>query len=266
MMGCFGCGFTGNLVTLLKHFHWGNSKIQAIAGSGVKVTDDAFTWAYELPDDADERQSIFAHNEYMKYSMPMRIRQRIAAQRRLKLTTIDEAHLLYDPVQKRVLFPWRINGRILGMTGRLLSRKPVDGVAKTLPYANFIKSSCIYFPKGTSLSEFPQMVICEGEFSALKVFDAGAKNVCAIGFGAISSEQLDLLIDSGVQEIVTFFDNDRRGRQLTDTVYKRVDGKMFVYAANYDKLKCAFEGCDPGDLNGAAIRKALRLKKDAAFS
>jgi DNA primase len=181
---CFACGFKGTLATLLrKSGQFSEKKIRILVGQ----TSSKFT-----APDFELREKDFKEIDYrLLFPYPMRkVGLVYMLNRGVSGKTIKLAKLGYDHTQKRVLFPWFYEGRLIGVTGRAIHANPV----KVLPYFGTLKGQCLYLPFGR-IRPGP-LVIVEGEVDALMAASCSSFNVGALGFGSFTPDQKNLVINS----------------------------------------------------------------------
>jgi DNA primase len=78
----------------------------------------------------------------------------------------------------------------------------------------------------------PMLIVCEGEFDALSVIDAGHLSV-ALGGSNVSNAQIDLLRKINAAELVVFSDNDRAGRKMLDQVVKALGASKTITTVDW---------------------------------
>jgi DNA primase len=250
---CFSCGFKGTLATLLRD-KFGYTRPQILRL--IELSDP--TW--ELEDFSDTRNELteIDYRLLLPFDSAAKVSAACAylARRRIVRRTAEAAGLYYDPFQKRILFPWRLDGLLLGVTGRA-----IDGnLVKTLPYFSTKKSQCFYFPGGTIKSSWAQLILCEGETDALWLYQLGYPNVAALGFGTLSLSALSLVMNrtSKLEEVVCFFDRDETGERLTARSVEVLQKSVVVSRANYDFVPLSKTKCDPAEMTPGQVKQALR--------
>lgn len=118
----------------------------------------------------------------------------------------------YSLMEQRVVFPIAESGRLYGWQGRLVTptRKWVDKEGnereslKIKTSKNTPRERLLMFVD--RLRDSPHAVLCEGPVDALKAHYCGG-NVCAMGKN-VSTEQLNLIIRSGVKKLYLALDPD----------------------------------------------------------
>jgi DNA primase len=251
---CFSCGFKGSLPHLLRtKFNWTFSQIKEVFGA------DVFG-----PIGADKDRTLSFRQEQTSHSIPFIPEEqlwpfqlekpaiRYLTGRGLGFRTIKKAGLLYHPKDQRVLFPWWWNGKLAGMTGRTIKD---DDENKIVAYCGLKKSKLLYVPEGRGqLSPEEPVILVEGEIDALKVWEAGFKNVAALGHGRFSGSAIALLKSLPVNSLIVFTDNDRRGKELaaeiTDAMQEFCEVKEVKWAGVQQK--------DAGDMSSEKIGRMIK--------
>lgn len=174
----------------------------------------------------------------------------------------SESGRVYDRFRKRLMFPlYEPRGAIIGFSGRLLedSEEGVRGGAK---YVN-TPETLLYHKRETlfglhvtkeMIKKKDQVVLVEGEFDMLSLFQHGISNVCAIKGSAVTREQL-MLLKRYTKRIVLALDSDFSGSETTKRAIQDAEELDFeVTVAEYDFAK------DPDEaikVNLAAFKKAV---------
>jgi DNA primase len=250
--GCFACHFTGTLFSLLIYLGFSQRKAEELAGKkAANFSTKNFTLG--LTKTASNLIDSAKLGAYTLTSLGFSY----LLDRGLSSATIKIADCLYDPKERRVIFPWRLKDHLVGVTGRSIEPKnPI----KTLPYFETKKGQWLYLPSG--IIEKKTLILCEGEISALKIYQAGFKNVAAVGFGTITQQQATLILDSLVPEIICFFDFDKTGDSLTRLAVEKLGLQLPIHRVNYYRLP-AFSTSqrrnklDPAELSEKQIRCLL---------
>lgn len=256
LFGCFGCGRRGSLTTLLLEVG-GYTKAQA--NRVVRENADYKT----LPQlRFNVKQQIeFDETELYPYTFSKRAAH-YCRHRGLDPVRLRNMGCVDDTTNNRLVFPWRLNGRVLGATGRALEES--DG-PKMLPYGGMKKGKLLFLPSGRIFSREP-LILVEGEIDALKVLCSGFRNVAALGFGSFTKDQSKLVSESGVRELMLFFDDDETGARLCEEVNARMRHVCHVHRVNYASFRDDYEGkLDPGAMVRDDIREVLtkRIIKNA---
>lgn len=242
MHGCFSCGFKGSLFTLLKHL--GMSRSEAL-----KYADDVERT--NLADSLTLKSSSKLDELPMKYlyanPLPKELLRRVAKWRDVSRRTLLIAQCGYNERDNRFVFPWFYNKRLVGLTARTLDLHEPN---KIISYGNVsAKGKSLYLPQGKISRD--ALVLVEGEFDALKVFDAGHKNVGALAFGNLAKRVCTQVIESAASQVLLFFDNDYTGKRLTREAQSSIGKYKSTVVLKY-------AGKDPGELTKCSINKVLK--------
>ena len=244
--GCFGCGETGTLYSLLKK---------------ISNLDDKSIRRYCLMGDGEQRlaplekteksSSVIDKTELYCYSCSSKMFEYLR-RRGVPDSITKEAKCTYDRFLKRILFPWYVEGQLVGVTGRAIDENPV----KTLPYFSTKKGNWLYFPRYFKNSK--KLVLVEGEIDALKVLAATGMNVAALGFGSFSNRQALLIIHLGIAELVVFTDLDETGERIYSIVNDKLSEHLKISKVDYSLVEDSYEGkLDPAALSLQDIHKLL---------
>lgn len=125
---------------------------------------------------------------------------------------------LYARFRGRLMFPINNDyGEVIAFSGRLL-----DEDAKAAKYVNSPETAL--FTKGRvlfaldkskrALIEAGEAIVCEGQIDAIRVFEAGVKNVIAPQGTAFTPEQARLL-SRFVSSVILCFDSDKAGQEAS---------------------------------------------------
>jgi 5S rRNA maturation endonuclease (ribonuclease M5) len=255
MHGCFSCGYKGSLRSLLsKRFQWSDLKIEQVAGIE-SAAKGAFFGSFNHATLSYERDTALSDDHQLDFSMRMMEPRGLAyaASRGLTLRTILDCGLKYHRQDRRVLFPWFDGASLLGATGRTVEDHP----DKIKSYYGLAKGKHLYMPTG-SLQKAP-LVLVEGEIDALTVYQAGFKNVAALGHGRISEDAISSALNFFPTEAVLFFDSDNAGRRLMQDATTFFKGRLPVRLVDYRVVfpKARSLKVDPGSLTPRQIRRLV---------
>lgn len=150
--------------------------------------------------------------------------------------------------------PWRdINGNVVAIKYRSKRDKTFyyeEGGAKL---AELVYGLNIVVERGIS-----RIAIVEAEIDAMTMMSAGVFAV-AIGGARFNEHQADLIIASGVKEVILAGDNDLKGRQFNDKVAKMLRGYVELLTMDYSK----YGGCkDVNELGTEGLRRVPLLNVD----
>jgi DNA primase len=259
--GCFSCGFKGTLRTLLIHRGLSPTQARLIAGEDA-VDVSLCDLQLKLKADRPTATKTFEKDELFPYYPTRRSDAYFQLVRGLSMKTIRECNLLHDVKDNRVLFPWMFNGELVGLTGRTLSASEARSGAKLRSYLEgSTKRSYLYLPAGMIRAE--PLIVVEGEGDALKVYDAGFRNVGAVT-GRLSDKQADLMLNSAATQIVAFGDDDKSGRLLNRELAEKLGSKRMYREVSYDLVRGNYDAdakLDPGKLTALDIGTAISSSK-----
>ena len=264
--GCMACGFKGVLRTLLMRVG-GMSFREAtnLTGDDVKVVPRDIVLDVNIKSRTAQLKEYEKEELWLYY--PTKRSDAYAQVRKLSKSTIRACKLMHDPKQDRILFPWFIGDSLVALTGRALDPR-VAGEMKVVHYLEGTdKRSIIYLPQGKITKE--PLVVVEGEFDALTCYEAGFKNVAALGHARVSEGQKCLMLNSPATEIVVFSDWDKAGRKLAnelDTLFNRTHiVRVIDYSPLFSQGYDAEQKLDPAKLELDEIRQLLTPSTEQLF-
>ena len=260
--GCFSCGFKGTLRTLL--IHKGYTRRQALLVSGEKETD-----SYDLkltPKLLNESRLVQSYEPDELYPyFPTKRSDLYFINRGLTLKTIRECLLLHDTHENRVLFPWFMGDRLVAITGRALNPNDVLRGEKMKSYLEGSKKREMLYLPGRIIRREP-LVVVEGELDALVVYQAGFKNVAALGHSHLSQPQADLMLNSEATEIFAFGDKDAAGEKMNEDLMDKLSRKLRVKVMSYELIPLSdMLDYDPGGLTAEQIRTIIEGSRKNIF-
>lgn len=148
--------------------------------------------------------------------------------------------------------PWRdVHGDVVAIKYRSKSDKTFyyeDGGAKL--------SELVYGLDIVYKRQISRIAIVEAEIDAMTLMSVGTFSV-AIGGARFNDYQADLIIASGVKEVILAGDNDLKGRRFNEIVADKLSGYVTLYEMDYSK----YGGCkDVNELGADGLRKVPILK------
>lgn len=210
---CFGCGISGSIDFLASQY---------LSVSLEKAREN-------LEIDMGERLSRSLHdgpkkNEYDKREARYYPESWLAPwkkgvhnyvlSRGFKFDTIRAAGARYDPTTKRQVFPHRDReGRLLGAAGRSCS----GAEPKWYFYWEYNKGQALFLPRW-GVGE-KNLILVEGIFDALWLYQNGITNVAAILGSKATSAQLQEIKD-GNSRVIIGLDNDTAGREGSERLHR----------------------------------------------
>lgn len=242
--GCFTCGARGTVVDLLM-------KIGKLPRDKARRIASLSDGSMVLPQLESRIRDLIAIDYRLLFPFKLTRRAKFYLQRRgVSYGTIIRSGVVDDPTSRRFLFPWMLDGVLVGVSGRTYSTS--KGVAKTLPMFGTVKGQILYLPSGQI--ESGPFTIVEGEVDALKVHSSGFTNVGATGFGRFTQGQADLVLNSAATEIISFTDDDETGEILHQNIVRRIDGRLPVSRVDYAPVRPVYD--DDEDLDPAMLLRA----------
>ena len=134
---------------------------------------------------------------------------------------IEKFQLKYDPLSKSIVFPVRdLKGNLIFLMKRSTEGKKfyIDKDAdKSIPYL-------LYNIVSEGIKE---VVVCEGQFDALKSWTFGKPAIAMIGAGT-SKEQMDVLNKQNIRHYILMYDGDDAGRKGAERFKKLINKRCFV--------------------------------------
>ena len=104
-----------------------------------------------------------------------------------------------------------------------------------------------------------RVAICEGEIDAMTWQAAGIYGI-AIGGARLNERQKELIINSGIDEMILSGDNDTAGQRFNDLVYRSFKDSFDLFRLDYSE----FEGSkDVNDLGVERLKKLTLHKVDS---
>ena len=169
--------------------------------------------------------------------------------RRLSIETILNFDLHYCDEKEskyfeRIIIPIKL-GENLGFTAREYTQ---NTDYKYLFPEGMPKSKFIF---GTL--DYEELIIVEGTFDVMKLWQYGYKNAISILGASISKSQIDCLLDNKIQRLKIFADGDDAGRRLASGFEK------YSHLFKIDFIACK-ENKDPSDMNQEEIESAFEHK------
>jgi len=129
---------------------------------------------------------------------------------------------LYDKFKGRLVFPiFDQMGRVIGFGGRALSAEQVPKYLNSPETPIYSKGKVLYGLSHAkkSIKESDKVVIVEGYFDLISLYQSGIENVVASSGTALTSDQVGL-IKRFTKNIVSCFDTDSAGIEATRRAYE----------------------------------------------
>ena len=253
---CLSCGFGGDLDDLrlvLHHYEkknpTGRSYKEAVQLIATELDDSEF----DPTDVPDYGESTLAHDlifpEFWLESFQSVWKFPHAVQylkdRNLADETIKALDVRFDPLDRRVVFPYRDKlGQLVGAQGRAIGPNPL----RYLQYGyNGVRNPLAWMGEDTVDLDKP-IVLVEGPFDYAAVWQV-YPNVLASFTSGISWEKCARIGDA--EEVITFYDYGKGGVAARDRLTKFFKKVPIIH------LTPSEEEGDPGAMTGDSIKKLL---------
>lgn len=153
---------------------------------------------------------------------------------------------LQDTVAVRV---YDLRGHPLGYAGRRLDQAAIDRWGKWKWPPGIPKSRLLWNWHRIVLDEDAELIVVEGAWSVMKLWQTGFPNVVALAGLHISSHQMRLL--NSAMRVTLFLDGDPAGRQAT---------ARSLASAFHPCIRAVYapDGRDPADLSEDHLRQLLK--------
>lgn len=263
---CFGCKAAGNIQTLERHL--------GIRG-GIYLDDvDDLRRKLASVTNAEDVLPVLPDSELERYNFPTKYWK----DRGFDSNIIEAFELGFDMYGdkfdgKYVTIPIRnIHGELLGVIKRYTAK---DVQLRYRYPKGFKRSQNLFASWMTQATEdIDFVVLTEGSIDAMKVWQAGYPAMAIYG-SSISAEQVDIIRKMGIKKVVTFFDNDKAGKECTQSVTgfkvkKRGSVERMVYNKETDMRKRFLMyraiyprgyPSDPGDMTESQIEVCIENAK-----
>jgi len=272
---CFGCGASGDVIKFVQEYEK-MSFIDALkylgdlVGISVKLTGDAQDRFYQVNEEAakiyhsllpqsqtalnylkqrgiteetiEEFQLGYAPNSDVILS---RLGAKFGIDVLLKVGLVIRGQgRMYDRFRNRLMFPiYSPAGRVAGFGGRILG----EGMPKYMNSPEspvYSKRNSLYsvFHSRKEILEKKSVILVEGYFDYLSMYQAGFKNVLA-SLGTSLTEQQTRLISRYAQKVYLFYDMDEAGRKAS------LRSMGLLIDRNVEIMLCSSsEGKDPDEI------------------
>lgn len=166
------------------------------------------------------------------------------------LDILEYFEIGYSKVKDRVVIPVRDpQYKLVGLIGRAIH----DWQEPRYLYNKGFKRADVLF-NIQNAKQYDSVIICEGSLDAIKVAQAGFRNVVATLGAKVSPNQVRM-IKKYFDAITVFSDNDDAGAEMRRAIIDECRGKEIYTVAIPDGLK------DPGDMTDIQIKQAITSKQ-----
>jgi DNA primase len=218
---CFACGLAGNLTSFVAEFE----KL-TLEEAEKKIRQ---RWIEKIPDVTslvETVQKIMSHKEdeyeqdaiYPRWILSKYTNEvSYMSSRGLTPQTCEFFNVVYDPNTKYQGFPcYNEKKQLVGVTGR----NTQNGEPRYFPLIRFKKSHFIYnFEK---INKDESVIAVEGEINVMAMHQKGYPNTIAFLGAGISTYQIELMKNSGIKNLIIFFDTDSAGKHGTKLLYQNL--------------------------------------------
>lgn len=178
--------------------------------------------------------------------------------------TIADCELGYDEISGRVTIPVRDDtGRLVGIKGRDLTGTDkakylvlgdLNGSAR-YGFPTYEVSNILFGIARYTIDKCEKMILCEGEFNAISLWQNGIKGAVAIGGSHLSNEHIKN-IKKHANEITLFFDSDNAGYDVMNRAIEELQIFMPV------NIVPDHDG-DPNSMSEDEVRQCLNDAKSS---
>jgi len=243
---CFNpsCGKKGNFRQLYKHMtgktygrEWildpVNLQRELDLALQVKNDEELTIDAIEIDYDSDEVKNL-----------------QTLVDRGYELEVLEDFEIGYSSVKDRVVIPVRDpQYKLVGLIGRAIH----DWQDPRYLYNKGFKRADVLF-NIQNAKTYDSVIVCEGSLDAVKIAQAGFKNVVATLGAKVSLNQVKM-IKKYFDSVIVFSDNDDAGAEMRRAILEECRGKEMFTVSIPDGLK------DPGDMTEQQIKQAITSKQ-----
>lgn len=166
------------------------------------------------------------------------------------LEVLEDFEIGYSSVKDRVVIPVRDpQYKLVGLIGRAIH----DWQDPRYLYNKGFKRADVLF-NIQNAKTYDSVIVCEGSLDAVKIAQAGFKNVVATLGAKVSPNQVKM-IKKYFDSVIVFSDNDDAGAEMRRAILEECRGKEMFTVSIPDGLK------DPGDMTEQQIKQAITSKQ-----
>jgi len=171
--------------------------------------------------------------------------------RGLSINTLKHFEIGFSEIKNRIVIPVRNHQyKVVGLIGRAIS----DDQEPRYLYNKGFKRADVLF-NIQNAKHFSEVIIVEGSVDAMKIHEAGFRNVVATLGAQVSAYQVKL-IKRYFDTIIIFSDKDSAGNAMRGAIIDSCRGKN-IFTAEVSA------GCkDPGDMNAIEIQNSINIKNN----
>ncbi len=246
---CFACGISGNLVSFVAEMD--NSDLDTaekkIRKQWINRIPDTNTLYATVVNILSRRPSIVENDP----TFPEWILSKYTRNwdymhtRGFKDETLQFFNVVYDPQTQYQGFPcYDLDNKLVGVTGR----NTQNGEPRYFPLIRFRKSQFVF--NMNRIDKTKPVIAVEGEINCMAMYQHGYQNTVAFLGASVSQHQIDIIKNSGVKELIIFFDSDPAGNKGTKTLFKNLWPYMKIRTIK------EHEG-DPAELNADQVKSLV---------
>lgn len=251
---CFGCGLSGNIVSFVAEMEEISLKEaeQKIRSKWIEKRPDIPTIVDTVQkilsqkEDKYEQEVIYPKWILSKYSKDWSY----MSTRGFEHYTCEHFNVVYDSNIGYQGFPcFNLNGDLVGVTGR----NTKGGEPRYFPLIRFKKSQYIF--NFQAIDKEKPVIAVEGEINVMAMWQKGYPNTIAFLGAGVSEHQIELLKNSGIKELIIFFDSDTAGKHGTNILFKN----LWLYM----KITCVKDHKgDAADLDESTIKSLIENREE----
>jgi len=264
---CFGCGYRGSVISLVKKYRNCNDVkavkfIKAICGISGTVDED-YLLEQSLNDKSDDKKKILYKR--IKIALPDEFKK-LTSKSEKYFTYATQRGLTEESIKKfkvgfchtgyywnRLIMPIYFQGNLYSFLARNNDHRRRCKKDKRVLYVPGPKMSFIVWPYDDLDFDLDYVIIVEGLFDAIKILSWDYENVITVFGNKISEEQEELI--RPFKNIYLVPDGDEGGEILKDY------SKGLVYDHNVFVIELP-ENQDPGSISEDVFEKCFNNKKN----
>ena len=167
---------------------------------------------------------------------------RYLAERGLSKEAIAEFGLGYcqkGSMTGRIVIPiYNAEGQLVAYAGRYPGNPPEDDTPKYKLPPGFRKAQELFnYHRAIASEEEMPLVVVEGFFDAIKLYQFGYRKVVALMGSSLSQRQEEMLCrlcETPDERVILFFDNDDAGRKGQADALKRLSARLYVHVVTVE--------------------------------
>lgn len=147
------------------------------------------------------------------------------------------------------------NGELIAYAGRFAGDLPADGEPKYKLPPKFQKHLVLYnFHRAKEMAKDQGLIVVEGFFDTMRIWQAGFKNVVALMGTSLSDEQEQLLVETLAPDgkLTLMLDPDEAGLKATRAIADQLITKLYVKVIDLQE-----DGLEPDGLSEEQIRELV---------